>query len=129
MKAEALVFAAVAVFFAITTTVYAWFSLEPAGSAALLVSFLMSALISFFCWTQYVRRGRRPQDRSDAAIHEGAGPLEFFSPRSYYPVLTALGTAVIGLGVTYGLWLFILGVGVLAPGIAGFVFQHHDRGT
>jgi hypothetical protein len=129
VKVEAIMFAGVAVFFAITTAVYAWFSLEPAGTAALTVSFLMSALIAFFCWTQYVRRGQRPQDRRNVPVHEGAGPLEFFPPRSYYPALTAAATALLGLGVVYGLWLFIIGVGALAPGIAGFVFQHKDRGV
>ncbi|MGH3313387.1 MAG: aa3-type cytochrome oxidase subunit IV [Streptomyces sp.] len=127
MKAEALLFAAMAAFFAVVTTGYAAFHPEPAGTTALLVSFVMSALISLFLWTRYVRHGRRPQDRGNAPVREGAGPLAFFSPRSYYPAVAAAGTALAGLGVVYGLWLFLIGVGVLAPGILGFVFQHNDR--
>ncbi|MBQ0986954.1 cytochrome c oxidase subunit 4 [Streptomyces sp. F63] len=128
MKAEALVFTGVAGFFAVLTVLYAvWGSVEPAGTAVLLLSFVMSALVSLFLWIQYAQRGARPQDRGHAAVHESAGPLAFFSPRSYYPVLTAAGTALLGVGVVYGLWLFLVGVGVLIPGIAGFVFQHNDR--
>ncbi|MCC5033661.1 cytochrome c oxidase subunit 4 [Streptomyces sp. WAC 00631] len=128
MKTEALVFTGVAGFFGVVTAVYVvWGSLEPAGTAVLTLSFVMSALVSLFLWIQYRQRGLRPQDRRQAAVHEAAGPLAFFSPRSYYPVLTAAGAALLGVGVVYGLWLFLVGVGVLIPGIAGFVFQHNDR--
>lgn len=127
MKVEALLFAGTAAFFAVVTTVYAAFHPEPAGTSALLVSFLMSALISFFLWVQHRRHGDRPQDRGDAAVREGAGPLAFFSPRSSFPVFTAVGTALAGLGVIYGLWLFLIGLGLISAGVAGFVFQHNDR--
>ncbi|MCC3655566.1 cytochrome c oxidase subunit 4 [Streptomyces sp. S07_1.15] len=128
MRAEALVFTGVAAFFGVVTTVYViWGSVEPAGTAVLLISFLMASLVSLFLWIQYRQRGTRPQDRRRAAVHESAGPLAFFSPRSYYPVLTAAGAALLGVGVVYGLWLFLVGVGVLIPGVAGFVFQHNDR--
>ncbi|MCH6160360.1 aa3-type cytochrome oxidase subunit IV [Streptomyces marispadix] len=127
MRVEALLFVGVAVFFGVVSACYVPFSDDPAGNAALLVSFLMSSLIAFFLWTQHRRRGPRAQDRPDADVREGAGPLEFFPPRSYFPVLTALGAALAGLGVVYGMWLFLIGIGITAPGVAGFVFQHNDR--
>ncbi|HCA87366.1 MAG TPA: hypothetical protein DEQ61_18965 [Streptomyces sp.] len=127
MKTEAALFTGVAAFFAVVTAVYAWFASEPAGTAVLVVSFVMSSLVAVFLWTQYARHGVRAQDRRHVAVHETAGPLAFFPPRSYYPVLAAAGTALLALGVVYGLWLFLIGVGVLAPGVAGFVFQHNDR--
>ncbi|AXK33999.1 cytochrome c oxidase subunit 4 [Streptomyces armeniacus] len=129
MKGEALLFAGVALFFAVTAGVYAWFSLEPAGTAALTVSCLMSALVAFFCWIQYARHGSRAQDRKGAAVGETTGHLDFFPPRSYAPVVTALAFAVLATGVVYGLWLFLIGFGLLAPGVAGFTFQYKDRGT
>lgn len=127
MKNEALLFTGVAAFFAIVTACYVSFSRDTAGNTALVVSFLMSGLIAFFLWVQYLRHGSRAQDRPEASVREGAGPLAFFPPRSYYPVLTALGTAVAGFGVIFGTWLFLIGIGITAPGVAGFVFQHNDR--
>jgi hypothetical protein len=127
MKVEAMLFAGVAAFFGVVTAVYVGLHPEPAGTAALVVSFLMSLLISFFLWLRHLRQGVRPQDRQDAAVRDGAGPLAFFSPRSYFPALTALGTAVAGTGVIFGLWLFVVGIGLVAAGIGGFVFQHNDR--
>ncbi len=128
MKAETYLFAGVAAFFAVTGAGYAfWSTFEPAGTTALTVSFLMSALIAFFCRRQHLVRGRRLQDRKDADIHEGAGPLDFFPARSYAPVITALGASVTTAGIVYGVWLFLLGLGVLGLGVAGFVFENNDR--
>jgi hypothetical protein len=127
MKVEALLFTGVAAFFAAVVACYAPFSEDTAGNTALLVAFLMSSLIALFLWVQYLRHGLRAQDREYGAVREGAGPLGFFSPRSYYPVCTALGTAVAGLGVIFGMWLFLIGVGVVAAGVGGFVFQHNNR--
>lgn len=62
-------------------------------------------------------------------MHEAAGPVAFFPPRSAFPVLAAAGTALLGLGAVDGLWLFPSGAGVLVPGVLGFVFQYGARGA
>jgi hypothetical protein len=127
VRTEAYLFSGTAGFFAATASVYGWFSDDPAGTAALIVSFLMSSLIAFFLFTQYRRRGRRPQDRREAEMAEGAGPLEFFPPGSPWPVTAAAGFTLASLGVVYGLWLFLIGIGLLAPAVFGFVFQYVGR--
>ncbi|MCQ4080078.1 cytochrome c oxidase subunit 4 [Streptomyces sp. RB6PN25] len=130
MRTEALLFGGLALFFAATGLPYAWLSHDPAGTAALMVSFLMSSLVAFFFVTQYRRRGMRPEDRKDGEVQDRAGPLDFFPPHSIHPPLTAFGGAVLALGIVYGLWLFIIGLGVLAAGVFGFVFEyvHRDEG-
>ncbi|MGI5134847.1 MULTISPECIES: aa3-type cytochrome oxidase subunit IV [unclassified Streptomyces] len=127
MKVEALLFAGVAVFFAAVAALYGAWSGEPAGTAVLIVAFGMAAVVSFFCAVQYRRRGTRPQDRKEAEVADAAGPVEFFPAHSPWPVVTALGFAVTALGVVYGLWLFLIGVGVLARGVLGLVFQYAIR--
>ncbi|MGW2827061.1 aa3-type cytochrome oxidase subunit IV [Streptomyces sp. NPDC001443] len=130
MKAEAMLFGGVAVFFGGAAALYGvWSHFDPAGTAALIVAFGMASLVSFFCAMQYVRRGSRPQDRTDAEVADSGGPLEFFPPYSPWPVVTALGFAVTATGVVFGLWLFLIGFGVMARGIAGLVFQYVNRGT
>ncbi|MCW7941542.1 membrane protein [Streptomyces hygroscopicus] len=129
MKIEALLFGGVAVFFGGAAALYGAWSHDPAGTAVLIVAFGMAGVISFFCTVQYRRRGIRPQDRPDAEVADGAGPLEFFPPHSPWPVVTAFGFAVAATGVVYGLWLFILGVGILARGVLGLVFQYAARGS
>ncbi|MDQ0906677.1 hypothetical protein QFZ22_002662 [Streptomyces canus] len=127
MKVEALLFGGVAAFFGGAAALYGWWSRDPAGTAALVVAFLMGALVSFFCAVQYRRKGRRPQDRTDAEVADAAGPLEFFPPKSPWPIVTALGFAIASTGVVYGLWLFLIGFGVLARGVLGMVFQYARR--
>ncbi|MFF9189199.1 aa3-type cytochrome oxidase subunit IV [Streptomyces rochei] len=129
MKAESALFAGVSLFFAVSGFVYGWFSAEPAGTAALAVSCPMSALVALFLWHRHRKDGQLPQDEKGAPVHVTAGPVAFFPPRSAFPVLAAVGTALLGLGAVYGLWLFLIGAGVLAPGILGFVFQYGSRDT
>ncbi|MEU2367595.1 cytochrome c oxidase subunit 4 [Streptomyces pseudogriseolus] len=119
----------VSLFFAVSATTYGPSSAEPAGTAALVVSCLMSALVAFFLWYRHRKDGLLPKDRKGASVHEAAGPVAFFPPRSAFPVLAAAGTALLGLGAVYGLWLFLIGAGVLVPGVLGFVFQYAARGT
>ncbi|MFJ8109297.1 cytochrome c oxidase subunit 4 [Streptomyces sp. NPDC096132] len=128
MRTEAWLFGGVALFFAGVAVFYGiWSHWDPAGTAALVVAALMAAVISFFCAMNYRRRGRRPQDRPDAEVADGTGPLEFFPPESRWPIVTAFGFAVAATGVVYGLWLFLIGVGVLGAGVFGMVFQYAAR--
>ncbi|MFI6284576.1 cytochrome c oxidase subunit 4 [Streptomyces sp. NPDC051018] len=127
MKVEAWLFTGTAVFFLVVAAVYGVFSHDPAGLSALVVSCVMAALISAFLWRQDVRTEPRPEDRPDTTIQESAGRrFSFPQPYSYAPVVTAAGAALLGLGVVEGLWIFLIGIGVLVPGILGFVFRGRD---
>lgn len=129
MKAEAYLFAGVAVFFLGTGVGYGWWSgREPAGTAALTVAFIMSSLICFFFARHHQRHGARPEDRGRSEIAERAGPVDFFPARSPYPALTGFGAAVTATGLVFGLWLFVLGFGVLGAGVGGLAFQYVHRG-
>ncbi|MCZ7413238.1 MULTISPECIES: aa3-type cytochrome oxidase subunit IV [unclassified Streptomyces] len=128
MKAEALYFTGVTGFFAAVSVPYLAYGDDPAGGAVLVVCALMAALVALFLWVQYLRLGRRPEDRGDGEIAERAGPLDFFPAHSTAPVVTAVGLALLGLGVVFGLWLFLIGLAVLAGGVFGFVFQYARGG-
>ncbi|PWI43069.1 cytochrome c oxidase subunit 4 [Streptomyces sp. ICBB 8177] len=127
MKAEAYLFGGVAAFFLVTDVIYTWFAKEPAGTAALTVSFLMATIISFFFAMTYRRKGRRPEDVQDSEIRDRAGPLDFFPPHSGYPPMTGLGFALLGVGIIYGLWLFLIALGILAAGVIGMVFEFNGH--
>ncbi|MGW0777479.1 aa3-type cytochrome oxidase subunit IV [Streptomyces sp. NPDC054802] len=128
MKTEAYLFAGVALFFLVTDAAYIWFAQEPVGIAALTVSFLMSALIAFFCVVNYRRKGGRPEDRPDSHVSERSGPIDFFPPHSSHPLVTGLGVALLAAGIVFGLlWLSLIGFGVTAAGVMGLVFQFAGR--
>ncbi|MES4891880.1 cytochrome c oxidase subunit 4 [Streptomyces sp. NPDC096012] len=127
MKAEAMLFGGVALFFGGSAALYGLWSRDETGTTALVVACGMAALVAFFCLVQYRRRGTRPQDRPDAAVADGVGPVAFFPDESVWPVVTAFGFAVTAAGVVFGLWLFLIGLGVLARGVGGLVFQYARR--
>ncbi|WNF01273.1 cytochrome c oxidase subunit 4 [Streptomyces luomodiensis] len=130
MKVEAVLFGGVAVFFAGSATLYGvWSRWDPAGTAVLIIAFGMAAVVSVFCAIQYRRQGRRPQDRRDAEVAAAVGPLEFFPAHSPWPIVTAFGFTLAATGVVYGLWLFLIGMGILARGVLGMVFQFVTRGS
>ncbi len=62
MKGEAWLFTGTAVFFGATTLVYGWLAREPAGIAALCVSFIMASLVAAYLWRclLYTRSWRPP---------------------------------------------------------------------
>jgi hypothetical protein len=128
MRTEAYLFGGVAGFFLVTGTIYTVWAREPAGIAALSVAFLMSSIICFFFAHNLRHRGMRPEDDRSGEIAERGGPIDFFPARSPYPVITGLGAAVTALGIVYGVWLFIIGFGVLAAGVGGMSFQYVHRG-
>ncbi|MEV5595423.1 cytochrome c oxidase subunit 4 [Streptomyces sp. NPDC052496] len=127
MKAEAFLFAGVAGFFFVTGLGYALWSREPAGTAALAVSFLMASLVCAFCTVNHRRRGARPEDRKEAEVRERSGGLGFFPPRSGRPPLAGLAVALTALGVVFGLWLFLIGVGLLVAAVAGMALEFAGR--
>ncbi|MGW3354404.1 aa3-type cytochrome oxidase subunit IV [Streptomyces bungoensis] len=127
MKSEAYLFGGVAVFFLVTDAAYIWFAREPAGVAALTVSFLMASVIAFFSWINHRRKGMRPEDRSDSEIQERSGRVDFFAPHSRHPVVTAAGATLVANGLVYGDWLILVGLGVLGLGVFGLVFQYAGR--
>ncbi|MFF7754612.1 cytochrome c oxidase subunit 4 [Streptomyces sp. NPDC007971] len=127
MRTEAILFGGVAVFFGGSAALYGVWSGDETGTTALVVASGMAALVAFFCLIQYRRRGVRAQDRTDAEVVDGAGPVAFFPDESVWPVVTALGFAVTATGVVFGLWLFLIGLGVLTRGVFGLVFQYARR--
>lgn len=125
MKAEGVLMVILAVFFAVVTPIYWFMSHDPTGTAALVMTTLLGALIAFYLMMIARRYEPRPEDRSEAEIAEGAGELGFFSPYSWWPLWCAASFALAVLGVAIGWWLFIIGAGFGTVALIGFVFEYY----
>lgn len=125
MRAEAWLFAATTAFFAIDAPIYWYLSGDPTGTTALVLTAALGALVTFYLGFTARRMGPRPEDLKQAEIADGAGEIGFFSPYSWWPLACALSLTVCVLGIVFGWWLFIIGVGVGAISLSGFVFEYY----
>ncbi|CAN5547771.1 cytochrome c oxidase subunit 4 [soil metagenome] len=125
MKVEAWVLGAVAVFFAVVTPIYWFLSADPTGTSALVMTTLLGALVAFYLYVVAQQIDARPEDRGRAEVADGAGELGFFPPYSWWPLHTSLALVVMVLGVVFGWWLFIIGAGLGAIALVGFVYEYY----
>jgi hypothetical protein len=125
MKIEAWVFGINAIFFALVTPSYWLFTEEITGTSALAMTTLLALLVTFYLGFHAKKMDARPEDLKDAEIMDGAGELGFFPPYSWWPLWCALALATCVLGVVFGWWLFIIGVGAGSIALNGWVFEYY----
>ncbi len=126
MKVEALIFNLITVFCVVAAVIYGFWSQEPVGTTALVLSAGLCALIGGFFWFVSRRIDARPEDRKDAEIADGAGELGFFSPASYWPLGIALSAALTALGLAFFyVWLVLIGVAAVLFTVGGLLFEYY----
>ena len=125
MKVEGWLFVGCAAFFAVMDVIYWHYSKDPTGTTALALSVALAFLTGFYLLFTGRRLPPRPEDRPDAEIAEGTGELGFFSPHSWWPLITGLSAATAALGVAIGWWLFLIGMLFVLLSAIGFVFEYY----
>jgi len=125
MKVEGWLFIGCAAFFAAADVVYWHFSKDPTGTTALALSVGLAFLTGFYLLFTGRRLPPRPEDRPNAEIAEGTGELGFFSPHSWWPLITGMSAAVAALGAAIGWWLFLIGMLFVLLSAIGFVFEYY----
>jgi Cytochrome c oxidase subunit IV len=125
MKVEGWLFVGCAAFFAIMDLIYWHFSKDPTGTTALALSVGLAFLTGFYLLFTGRRLPPRPEDRPEAEIAEGTGELGFFSPHSWWPLITGMSAAVAALGAAIGWWLFLIGMLFVLLSAIGFVFEYY----
>ena len=125
MRMEGVIFTIATVFFIIVTPIYWYLSHDPTGTTALVLTFGLSALVSFYLLYTSRKVYPRPEDRLDGEIEEMAGEYGFFSPHSWWPLACAGSAAVVVLGLVFAWWLFIIGVALGAMAVVGLIFEYY----
>jgi hypothetical protein len=132
MRTEARVFLIVAGFLGVLAVVYYFWTgaqlhrAEWAGTMTLLLAGVLCGLCGGYFGFVARRIEPRPEDRSDADVPDGAGPVGFFAPHSFWPVGIGGSTALAAAGIALGLlWLLAAGiVGVLLT-VVGLVVEYY----
>ncbi|MEJ7633349.1 cytochrome c oxidase subunit 4 [Aeromicrobium sp.] len=125
MKAEYWTIISCGIFFGVVAPIYWFLTNDYTGTTALVMTFLLTALLGFYLGVVAKQIPDRPEDRSDGEIAEGAGEQGFFPPYSWWPLACAAALAVVVLGVVIGWWLFIIGAGILAVMVCGWIFEYY----
>ena len=73
MKAETWIFGVNTVFFGLVAPAYWFITYDPTGTAALVMTALLTILVSVYLGVHAARMEPRPEDRKQAEIAEGAG--------------------------------------------------------
>ena len=125
MKVEGWLFVGCAAFFAVMDVIYWHYSKDPTGTTALALSVGLAFLTGYYLLITGRRLPPRPEDRPEAEIAEGTGELGFFSPHSWWPLITGMSAAVAALGAAIGWWLFLIGMLFVLLSAIGFVFEYY----
>jgi hypothetical protein len=125
VKIEFYLFAFIAAFLTMMGAIYIWFAGDPSGGVPLWFAAALGMIIGYYFWYTSRRIPPRPEDRADADIDEGSGEIGFFSPHSWWPLWLAVGAALAFLGVIFGMWLVLIGVGAGFIALTGFVLEYY----
>jgi hypothetical protein len=126
MKVEAWIFAVTTAFFLIVSPAYWLIAGDWTGTSALVMTTLLAAMVTLYLGFHAANMEPRPEDLKDAEIADAAGEMGFFPPYSWWPLWCASTLAVIVYGVAIGAWwLVIIGFGLGALALSGFVFEYY----
>ena len=125
MKFNGILFAVLAVFLLPVTIVYWYLSEDPTGTTALALTFGLSLMIGFYLIFTARRMDLMAQDNEEGEIADDAGELGFFAPHSWQPLLLAVGSSLLFLGVIFGWWLAMFAAPFVAIGVYGWVFEFY----
>jgi hypothetical protein len=125
VKVEGYLFGFLALFFIPVTAVYWVLSEDWTGTTCLVLTFFLAAMVAYYLMFTARRMEARPEDRPDAEIAEGAGEVGFFPPHSWWPIVLAAGAITTFIGLIIGLFLALIGVGIVAMGVLGMTFEYY----
>jgi hypothetical protein len=128
MKMEARILLLLGVFFGAICVVYWVWSKEDAGGVMLLGGTLLGFLPGSYYWYWSRRMKPRPEDRDDATLEEGEGVIATFPGSSIFPFLLGMGAFLGVLGMVFGIWLAVPGVGLVIWALTGATAESRRGG-
>ena len=129
MKIEYRLMLGVTIFLGGVAAIYWFTSLEDSGTVMLIFGGAAYGILSAYLLLQYLRRHRIPraEDRDDATQADGAGEVGFFPNASIWPAGMGLGFVLIGVGLVFGAWYWVMGLILVLGAIIGFSVEADAR--
>ncbi|WP_313542182.1 MULTISPECIES: cytochrome c oxidase subunit 4 [Leifsonia] len=132
MKIAAGGFWVLAAYFFVAGNLYAgWGLIEKgyidwSGGTPLGLCAVLCALVAFFLNRSHrTQSSELPEDVPTANIDDGDPELGHFSPWSWWPFALAAACFLTFLGFAIGLWLILIGAGLAAVSLVGWVYEYY----
>ncbi len=126
MKTESFFYLGVTAFFIVIGTIYWFTSYEDAGTTMLVASSLLGLVAGGYLLFQARKFPPRPEDRADATLADGAGPVDEFPGSTIWPFVFGLGAVIFATGFVFGVWVILAGAVVFVLGLVGLIRQSRD---
>lgn len=129
LRFESVVYLGTAAFFAVAVAIYWFTSYDAQGGVLLLFTVCLGLLPGgyMFFWSR--RMKRRPEDRLDAEVDDGVGPVGSFPDQSVWPFVLGTAMGFCALGMVFGPWLGLLGGIAAFSAVAGVTVESRRGGN
>jgi hypothetical protein len=128
LRIEALLLLGLGAVFAVVGLVYWFWSYEDGGTLMLAGTALLGFLPGSYYYFWHRRMGKRLEDRQDASIAEGAGPISAFPGSSIWPFVLGMGAFFTVLSLVFGIWLMFVGVPLILTALVGVTAESRRGG-
>ncbi|MDA8081955.1 MAG: cytochrome c oxidase subunit 4 [Actinomycetota bacterium] len=110
MKSERGIYLLIGAFFFLIMVIYFLWSGEAGGSIMLFAAAGLGIMPGlYFAWWAH-RMPPRPEDRTDATLSDGSGPVGTFPANTIWPFVLGMGAALTALSLVFGVWLAVVGL-------------------
>jgi len=119
MRVEAKLLLGLGLFFGLMCAVYWNWSLENAGGVMMFAGMLLGFLPGgyYYWWSR--RMKPRPEDDPQATQAQGAGVVGAFPGTSIWPFTMGMGAFFCVLGLVFGIWMLVPGLGLFGWALFG----------
>ncbi|MDA8392192.1 MAG: cytochrome c oxidase subunit 4 [Actinomycetota bacterium] len=118
-----------AMFFAITVSIYFFWSGEVSGSVMLFFTVLLGILPGSYLAFWSRRMQPRPEDRPDGTYADGTGAVGAFPDSSIWPFILGAGAAFSAVSLVFGYWTLVLGLTMVVSAVVGVILESRRGGT
>ena len=131
MRAEQWIFWGLGLYLALMSPIYPYVTwrtqgeVEIIGTTVIILTLLFTVMVAGYLYATGRRMDKRPEDRLDGTIADGAGDYGFFAPSSIWPFWCAVVVMMIFLGWLFGYWLALIGAGIGIWAVAGWSLQFY----
>ncbi len=129
MKSERSIYLLIGIFVLVIMVIYFLWSGEAGGTIMLFAAAGLGIMPGLYLAWWSRRMELRPEDRPEATMADGSGPVGAFPGNTIWPFVFGMGAALTALGLVFGLWLAIVGLAFIISTVLNVTLESRRGGT